>query len=330
MARAGRKEPAAALRDGRYPDVPLLPWLATDRLPAFDDHDAFLDFMDDPHRHPPAAPPASIVHAPISDALRAPPPPPGASALLGWKAAAAAAAEMGLGGRMMVVGAGETALGAATAPEGVGVPVAAEGIATAGAGLGLYEDGRRRWTEADRAARTAHPDPGPPVPPLVPPVAAPPPEGFSSDPKAARPHDLVTVPPPLPPANDGLVAPPSRGPSVVTIYGNGEADKIFPPKQRPHTLGRPEYDPTKTPTTHPDPQALLDAHSGHGDPPNDKFERGKPGFRERFNTGGEIVGIYRDPKTGVETPTTVGMIHYGRRGAHIVPARPKPPIDGDR
>ena len=210
----------AAFHDDWSPAVPVPPWLTQGRLPSFENHDAFLDFLDDPHRHPPAATPAPGVRPPRLDVSAAPHPTGGASSL-GQRAAAAA--EMGLGGGMMVAGAGETALGAATAPEGVGVPVAVEGIATAGTGLGLYEDGRRRWNEA---ARTAHPDPGPPVPPLVPPVAAPPPEGFSTDPKAARPHGLVTTPVSPAPKNEGLVVDPPRGPAVVTLYGDDQPDKI--------------------------------------------------------------------------------------------------------
>ena len=37
---------------------------------------------------------------------------------------------------------------------------------------------------------------------------------------------------------------------------------------------------------------------------------------------GQVIGKYVDPNTGVGTETTIGIIHYGEKGAHIVPARP--------
>ena len=54
-------------------------------------------------------------------------------------------------------------------------------------------------------------------------------------------------------------------------------------------------------------------------------ERGQPGFREVFDTGDEIIGENVDPVTQESTPTPRGTIHYGNRGAHIVPAPPRAP-----
>ncbi|EEC0439593.1 hypothetical protein AH715_005354, partial [Salmonella enterica subsp. enterica] len=48
---------------------------------------------------------------------------------------------------------------------------------------------------------------------------------------------------------------------------------------------------------------------------------GAPGSKERINYGYDI-GNYIDPRTGVPTPTTNGIVHYGKNGVHIVPARP--------
>ncbi|MEG2569511.1 MAG: polymorphic toxin type 50 domain-containing protein, partial [Acinetobacter sp.] len=48
---------------------------------------------------------------------------------------------------------------------------------------------------------------------------------------------------------------------------------------------------------------------------------GNPGSKERINYGHNI-GNYIDPRTGVSTPTTNGIVHYGKNGVHIVPARP--------
>jgi hypothetical protein len=70
-----------------------------------------------------------------------------------------------------------------------------------------------------------------------------------------------------------------------------------------------------------EPQGLLDRFAGRGDQV-DSQRVGTPGSKERFDTGDEVIGIDRDPKTDVAEPTTRGIIHYCRRGAHIVPASP--------
>lgn len=38
---------------------------------------------------------------------------------------------------------------------------------------------------------------------------------------------------------------------------------------------------------------------------------------------GKIIGYYVDPQTGKKHPTTMGIIHYSKNGAHIVPSKPK-------
>lgn len=67
-----------------------------------------------------------------------------------------------------------------------------------------------------------------------------------------------------------------------------------------------------------DPHELI-KHAGTGDtitgtPP-------APGSKERVNFE-KVIGEYIDPNTGVGVPTTNGIIHYSKNGAHIVPARP--------
>lgn len=47
------------------------------------------------------------------------------------------------------------------------------------------------------------------------------------------------------------------------------------------------------------------------------------GNKERVDFG-QAIGQYVDPTTGQGTDTTMGIIHYGNKGAHIVPARPNP------
>ncbi len=54
-AHASREQLAAASRHDRSPDRPPPPSPTMGKLASFADHDALLDFLDDPHRHSPAA-----------------------------------------------------------------------------------------------------------------------------------------------------------------------------------------------------------------------------------------------------------------------------------
>ena len=60
-------------------------------------------------------------------------------------------------------------------------------------------------------------------------------------------------------------------------------------------------------------QVLLDKKAGTGEFISQN--------KERVNFG-QVIGKYVDPNTGIGTETTIGIIHYGEKGAHIVPARP--------
>lgn len=51
-------------------------------------------------------------------------------------------------------------------------------------------------------------------------------------------------------------------------------------------------------------------------------EAGSAGYRERIDCG-KIIGCYIDPKTKEKFPTTMATVHYSKKGAHFVPARPK-------
>ena len=117
-------------------------------------------------------------------------------------------------------------------------------------------------------------------------------------------------------------------PTVVVEPSVVEPATVEPP-QRPtlnvdsqgkHVPGHNNYTPGRSVLTHPDPDALLRQFAGKGTPLN-KVPRFQPGFRERVSFG-TVIGDYVDPATGIATPTTNGVIHYGGRGAHIVPARP--------
>lgn len=61
-------------------------------------------------------------------------------------------------------------------------------------------------------------------------------------------------------------------------------------------------------------QTLIDKYAGTGK----WLGRNK----ERVDFG-QNIGSYVDPKTGNSYKTTMGIIHYSKDGAHIVPAEPK-------
>ena len=61
-------------------------------------------------------------------------------------------------------------------------------------------------------------------------------------------------------------------------------------------------------------QQLIREFSGNGTPTGTN--------RERIDFG-KIIGYYVDPQTGKKYPTTIGIIHYSKNGAHIVPSKPK-------
>jgi len=111
-----------------------------------------------------------------------------------------------------------------------------------------------------------------------------------------------------------------QGPTILNLGGDGSPENVDQGQQDKHIAGTKNYTPGRSTLT-VDPQKLIDAHSGNGQPAN-AAPRGQPGFRERFDTGGREIGTYVDPRTGVASPTTRGIIHYSKRGAHIVPSSP--------
>ena len=56
------------------------------------------------------------------------------------------------------------------------------------------------------------------------------------------------------------------------------------------------------------PDTLVSFHIGNG--------QKKAGF-------GKIIGEYIDPGTKKGQKTTMGLIHYSKKGTHIIPSHPK-------
>jgi hypothetical protein len=91
-------------------------------------------------------------------------------------------------------------------------------------------------------------------------------------------------------------------------------------QQGKHIVGSPNYNPARGTLT-ADPKVLLENFSGRGIPVG-RTPVGEPGSKELFDTGNKTIGTWRNRK-GVSAPTTRGMIHYAKHGAHIVPAAPR-------
>jgi tetratricopeptide (TPR) repeat protein len=96
--------------------------------------------------------------------------------------------------------------------------------------------------------------------------------------------------------------------------------KIIPDLQNQHIPGKHNFNPTKSILSHPDPQQLLNRHAGTGQ--KVRGTPGKAGYKERIDCG-EIIGYYLEEGNPTQHPTTMGIIHYNKKGAHIVPAKPK-------
>lgn len=114
--------------------------------------------------------------------------------------------------------------------------------------------------------------------------------------------------------------PEGSGDTFKTV--NGHEAKVNTGQQNKHIPGTNEY---KTATANGDVksilngsaediQRLLDEKAGTGTMIN--------GNKERVDFG-QVIGQYIDPVTKEAVDTTTGIIHYGKKGAHIVPARPQ-------
>ena len=74
---------------------------------------------------------------------------------------------------------------------------------------------------------------------------------------------------------------------------------------------------------HKDPEGLLKRFAGTGVSGGNK-QPGICGYKETVDFK-EHIGVWKS-RDGIELPTTRGTIHYGNKGAHIVPSNPNPII----
>jgi SPP1 gp7 family putative phage head morphogenesis protein len=85
-----------------------------------------------------------------------------------------------------------------------------------------------------------------------------------------------------------------------------------------HIEGTKTFDPVRSTLT-ADPVELIELYAGKSNPVDSNS--GKWVQKERF-THTEEIGIWRDIDAGVESRTKNGVIHYSKRGAHVVPGKP--------
>ncbi len=90
-------------------------------------------------------------------------------------------------------------------------------------------------------------------------------------------------------------------------------------KQNKHIKGTRNYIKVHSEWTHPNPRDKLKQIAGKGQ--KIVGEPGMPGYRERVDCG-EIIGYFTDGSSE-PVPTSMAIIHYSKKGAHIVPAAPK-------
>ncbi len=129
-------------------------------------------------------------------------------------------------------------------------------------------------------------------------------------------------PPALPAIPFPKVTTPATPPNSDDPENDGKSrSKIHWGQQNKHIEGNNNFVPGKS-TLDADPQELVDRFAGRGEPANN-VPRGQPGFKERFDTGNEIIGKVRDPVSGELKPTTRGMISYSKTGVHVWPIEPR-------
>lgn len=98
----------------------------------------------------------------------------------------------------------------------------------------------------------------------------------------------------------------------------GFTTRLHEGSQGKHIPGHNNYDPKAGRSIFKgslaDAQRLIDEFGGTGSWVGDN--------RERVDFG-RVIGTWMGSRGEGRLPTTVGFIHYGKNGAHIVPARPK-------
>ena len=108
---------------------------------------------------------------------------------------------------------------------------------------------------------------------------------------------------------------------VADAFASGDIkDSLNVQKQARHIKGTDGYVEGKSYLygTQTDAKALYNTYKGTGTPVYSRD--GNWTHKERISANKEI-GVYIDPATGNETPTSNAMIHYSKTGSHIIPRK---------
>lgn len=95
--------------------------------------------------------------------------------------------------------------------------------------------------------------------------------------------------------------------------------KIHWDSQNKHIPGKHNYELGRSIFEHKNAETLLETFAGTGKPLNN-FAPG-PNYKELVDFG-EYIGIWINKENTISLPTTKGVIHYSKRGAHIIPTNP--------
>lgn len=82
---------------------------------------------------------------------------------------------------------------------------------------------------------------------------------------------------------------------------------------RGHNNFEPERGRSELTVSMSDAQKLVNQYAGTGV---------KKGLNKELVNFGRIIGVWIDGRTGEHKYTTWGLIHYGKKGTHIIPANP--------
>lgn len=145
----------------------------------------------------------------------------------------------------------------------------------------------------------------------------------SAQPSAAEPHTPIAPVPHsrLPSPMSSATAPPIKAPAPTLVPAATLATPnlhVIPKQQRKHIVEDRLYVPGKSifNGTVADAQTLVDTYEATG-----TLITGSAVKKKRVDFG-RVIGQYVNPATGTATNTTKGIIHYSKKGVHIVPSRP--------
>lgn len=113
---------------------------------------------------------------------------------------------------------------------------------------------------------------------------------------------------------------PTQNWQVPISLNRGSQNKHIPGTNEWKTATSTTANQNRSILSYKDPEGLIRKFAGTGSPANTN-KPGTPGYRERVDFG-EKIGTWKSGDGLQQSETAIGIIHYGSKGAHIIPARP--------